>query len=549
MWSAARSLSWEVLARQRWTFVPACAYLFVLVAVAQLLPAETIPLGVAVTLLLPLTSAVVWALGAFSYGFEGRLEDARSLFPARMFALPLSTAALVGWPMLTGALVMALGWLLCARGVLWPWGMEAPLLWPALLFAAVVAWLQAIAWAPFGVPYLRILVAVVVLASLPMGTVAAVEEGAPAGLVAAALAGALPLAYLVAVRGVARARCGEDSGLAWPGWLTRAPSAAPARPFPSSSAALFWLEWRTHGKLFLIATPLCALAALPLLHFAAKNVAELARLGLWPPLTALVELVGPAWVAVLQLLLVPILMTMMCCELGRLNPEGQHHKMSSFVAVRPVTTASLVWAKLKFLALAFLGTWALLVLTVASWAVLAGHSGEMAAGVEALGGPWGWGKLALVLVALLVLNGAHSAAGLWIGLAGRKALVAAVGCGGAVLLTAVSLAAQWAFQHPEHREFLRASWPWVIGALVGLKLLLAGWLLRRNLRAGLLSGAAVSGALAAWVALVIALFGLAAWLVPSEWVSRGALAGGAVLTVPLARCALAPLALAWNRHR
>jgi hypothetical protein len=40
-----------------------------------------------------------------------------------------------------------------------------------------------------------------------------------------------------------------------------------------------------------------------------------------------------------------------------------------------------------------------------------------------------------------------------------------------------------------------------------------------------------------------------AWLVDSPFVSRAVLWMAAMLAVPLARLAAAPLALTWNRHR
>ena len=49
--------------------------------------------------------------------------------------------------------------------------------------------------------------------------------------------------------------------------------------------------------------------------------------------------------------------------------------------------------------------------------------------------------------------------------------------------------------------------------------------------------------------IVVGLFGLLMWLVPQEWAGPGLLAGLSVLAMPLTRIALAPLALAWNRHR
>jgi hypothetical protein len=56
-------------------------------------------------------------------------------------------------------------------------------------------------------------------------------------------------------------------------------------------------------------------------------------------------------------------------------------------------------------------------------------------------------------------------------------------------------------------------------------------------------------AVATWLLIVVGLFALMAWLVPSEWACPALLAGVSVLAVPLVGIGLAPLALEWNRHR
>jgi len=58
----------------------------------------------------------------------------------------------------------------------------------------------------------------------------------------------------------------------------------------------------------------------------------------------------------------------------------------------------------------------------------------------------------------------------------------------------------------------------------------------------------VSGAVC-WDVAVFALYGLLVWIVPLILIGSHILALVAILEVPLARLAAAPLALAWNRHR
>src|SRR2546430_11645769 len=75
-----------------------------------------------------------------------------------MFALPLRTAALVGWPMLYGTAAVTILWLVTALSARWPWGIELPLILPALLAAGFLAWTPALMWMPYGLPGLRAIV-------------------------------------------------------------------------------------------------------------------------------------------------------------------------------------------------------------------------------------------------------------------------------------------------------------------------------------------------------------------------------------------------------
>src|SRR5207302_9815652 len=94
----------------------------------------------------------------------------------------------------------------------------------------------------------------------------------------------------------------------------------------------------------------------------------------------------------------------------------------------------------------------------------------------------------------------------------------------------------------------RLAW-WLAPVAVALKLLLAGWAVRALHRRRLAAPRVLVGWLAAWLLAVVALFGAFAGLLPPELVGWAGCAFAAVLVGPLARLALAPLALEWNRHR
>jgi hypothetical protein len=208
------ALAWQLWGRHRHGLAVALACWLLAALLAAVLPAAS-PARHAVGLL---GCALVWPLtllyltALFAYGFDGApIEGGGSCFPARAFTLPVRTRALVGWPMLHGTLAVALAWIGWAVFVFRPCDLDPDLpLWgPALLLAAVLAWIQALLWVPFGLPYVRL----VVLLAVPFGLVAAAGAGWVYGVDNLALAGLFAwltaVAYAVAWAGVSRARRGD----------------------------------------------------------------------------------------------------------------------------------------------------------------------------------------------------------------------------------------------------------------------------------------------------------------------------------------------------
>src|SRR5438034_8954991 len=154
----------------------------------------------------PLTTTFVYFLAVFSFGFAGDLAARHSMYPARMFTLPVTDGALVGWPMLYGPAAVAILWLAVRLFAVWPSRIEIPVIWPALLAAALLAWTQALTWMPYGLPGIRLIVAVLCLAALDTVVLVAIHLKAREPMMLAILAPQLPLAYLVARFAVARAR-------------------------------------------------------------------------------------------------------------------------------------------------------------------------------------------------------------------------------------------------------------------------------------------------------------------------------------------------------
>src|SRR5256712_9754832 len=105
----------------------------------------------------PLTTPFVYLLAVFSFGFAGDLAARQSIYPARMFTLPVTTAALAGWPMLYGTAATAILWLAARLLAVWPSGTGIPVMWAAPLGAAPLARTPALTWMPYGFPGLRVI--------------------------------------------------------------------------------------------------------------------------------------------------------------------------------------------------------------------------------------------------------------------------------------------------------------------------------------------------------------------------------------------------------
>src|SRR5207245_1468320 len=122
-----------------------------------------------------------------------------------------------------------------------------PLIWPALLAAALLAWTQALTWMPYGLPGIRLIVAVLCLAALDTVVLLAIHFKAGEPRMVAILAPQVPLAYLVARFAVARARRGDVPD--WRGLSARSGEIADVLPrprnhFSSPGCAQVWFGGR-----------------------------------------------------------------------------------------------------------------------------------------------------------------------------------------------------------------------------------------------------------------------------------------------------------------
>jgi hypothetical protein len=535
MRSPAAAIAWEFRQRHRWGLIALIVYLFVFAMIKLLLlaPGQRIDLDdetFALVVVVPLTVTFIYFLAVFSFGFSGDLAARQSMYPARMFTLPVTTAALAGLPMLYGTTAIAMLWFATRLLGVWPSDVAVPIFWPALLAASLLAWTQALTWMPYALPGLRVIVTIVWLAAIDAVVMVALQFKASESVMLAILAPHVPLAYLAACFAVARARRGDVPD--WRGIFARPEKTADVLPprrdrFSSPDRAQMWFEWRLHGR----SLPFLVGIVLPF---------ELALLFVFPdtPVIVLEILIG--------VLLTP---SFMAAFAAATVSSG----VTPFTTTRPLTSAALIAAKLRVTIWSTLAAWLLVVVAIplalrfsGTWPMVMEHVRQF---IEIVGMPRAiaWALLAFSL--LLASTWKQLVQSLYIGMSGREWLAKASVFLALAFLSVIVPLAHWIVTD---RVMMAALWdalPWILAVLVCLKISAAVWVATRLYDSRLLTGRTLVIGAVCWDIAVLALYGLLVWLTPALLFPHYVLALVAILAIPLARLSAAPLALAWNRHR
>jgi len=494
---------------------------------------------------------------------ELRQGNVFSGFPARMFTLPVRTCWLVAWPMLYGIAVLALLWLAMAILIWVPAGAEVQW-WALPLLAVALVWFQAVCWGVPGSPLTKIIAACVIFPALKMAlemlawwiallgyqhTDLGLDRNALIawrGLTLTIFCAFFgPLAYAVAVWGVARERRGAYQGRAWLGLvLDHVSSWLPRRRgrFASPTGAQLWFEWRKKGWIL----PLFPASFLLFVTVVAAPFVAV------PVLLMMVAVVS---------CLVVVLAFFVGYGLGKTSFWGGDLGLPSAQATRPLTSTALAAAKVHTAALSALVTWLFLLVVVPVWLALLDSSGELARYREVYLEPFStfqiWKFAALGAVGLFALTWGQLVGGLCLSLTGRTWVVNAVVAFYLSLVTTSIVVITWVKDRPEDFGTILTGLTWCAAALVGVKVLGACWAIATLLRRGLWEAGHLVVGLSLWVLGVSCLLTLVYWLVPSEGLPVASvghvpvhlIAVTVILTMPLVRLLAAPVAVAWNRVR
>jgi hypothetical protein len=535
-----QAILWQISWRWRWGLLAAAAYLLTASVLSHLLPKtlnirfgdEPMP---AVAWFLGVPSIYVNIMLVAVFSISGR-DLRESGFTTHMFVLPVRTRTLVAWPMFTGCLTVMLVWLIIAALVFRPGGIAAPLWWPAAAMAYFLVSFQAVCWTPFAQRWMHVAVTV---AALMLPFVAFVvflslDLRMSEPMIALLLIGAVPVAFAAALSGVARARRGDPYD--WRLWSRMAEWVMQRRsragsPFSSWNAAQIWFECRAHVWTVPIVLGCTLMCFLFLPAIDRHNVA----LG-WRLFGSLIG--APLFIAV-----------MTGGALGNLHAPFSRSDTDTFLLTRPISSVSLVRAKLIAAAVSTAAIWVIMLAFASLLLVRPGLAQSIAAAASQL--PL-WKAIGLTLLALgllVALTWKNMIENLWIALTGRPWVAGvnnvgllAIGFGGGGVGVYVHL-------HPEVHGLAWAAVPWLIGLLLAAKLALATIIVRSLDRSRLVDRSGIARMIGIWMLVVAALCLIAFTFLPTALASPSNIVPGIALFTPFSRLAGAPLALAWNRHR
>jgi hypothetical protein len=477
------------------------------------------------------------------------VDEAGSLssgYVKAMFTLPLRTHSLVVWPMALGSLSAGCLWVATVFLIYWPLGLHPPLVMPALGFAALMVWVQAVSWMPWAKGGLRELACLAILtplAALPIWLLWT-ANGTPS-VIGLMFLGYILAAYPAAYAAVASSRRGE----VWPLWPSlprlsergsRATSAGLPSPFSSPAQAQFWYEWRCHGWVYPV--------YLGSIFFVIMGVI------IWG--SAHSRTLDFRW-AIAFLMSLPIMMA------GAIGPNLCRNKpfwikgsgSSTFLATRPISSAGLVMPKFQMAFLSGLLTWLIVMVGIAICIVATGNL-DQARSLSRIvfASLSGWRACAVVAAALVLLPGMT-----WkqltdfspFALTGRRAITEGTVIAGTVLFMSLGGLGLWLYTHPDWWPRLLPFIPWLVVAVALIKATTAVASFHWALRLGLLNWRAVAIVTLIWLGLCVLAMTLAELLLPAPAapVSKPTLFIALALLMPICRFPLSVLATEWNRHR
>ena len=543
--SPTGALLWEFWGRHKWIFPwqgAALAACMALVWWKDHGAPETFREGLTLVSFIFCLGAYLHLLTCFAY-IEVDARKVQMGFPGRLLLKPVSTARLALTPMLFGGLITAASFAIWTELVLERLVPIVPMtrLWIGTALLSFFWWMQVLAWslpAMRGRILIDLAVAIIHLLVGLLPWMPSNELAAWPWLLSLLIT-ALPAAWC----GLSLMRAGrwEVSSRLATLWSRHRTTEVwrRCRRFDSAFTAQFWFEWQRQGWLLPGITGALALVVFPCLAVVINRLGE-------SPL--------PPVGIVTMMLLTPLMLSgAMGTTMAKFDPLDEAGELPVFIAVRPMTNGGFVLAKLAMALATSALTWLITVFGIGlvMWLLGTGGSFSKADSIS----PYGLVALLIgcvpIFLLLVILTWKNLVAGMGAGLTGRpwvvKLFTALSGASGAGLLALLA----YAKIDTDFQEALIRWLPGVLFAGLVVKLVASTIAFVLGLRRKAITPGATAWICGGWLMSGV-LMGSYAALVCSAihrtdfWISA---ALAACLVQPLARLAIAPSALAWNRHR
>jgi hypothetical protein len=465
-------------------------------------------------------------------------------YPSALLLKPVRTIHLALIPMILGgaALIAVLAAWISILAPLLPADGLSPF-WLGAVLLSFFWWMQTLGWS---LPYflgrslvllmaavIHLLVALAPLASSPLLLTLRIPI----------LTAMLGLAAVTAVGGLKWIRCGRWEGpsrlFTFLGKIFPVLARGTSKKFNTAFRAQFWLEWQRQGRLLPAMCGTIVVIVLPLICFILKSAIAP---GGENNLVAIAE--G-------MILAMPLMLSGATGPaMARFDPVGSAAGLPVYISVRPMTNGGFVVAKLAVALVSSVLTWLLMLIIGVVTMLIFQTSPKFPSDL-----PYGFVGILIgcipLLLLLIIFTWNNLVSGMAVGLTGRRWVIALFtfckALGGSGLLGVV-IAAKYdqAFKD----GLLRSLLPLLCFGLTAKIALSIGsfrWGLRRNA----ITAGAIGWIVGGWGACGSFVAGYAGLVChalnkPGCWVYATL---AAFLMLPLADLALAPIAMAWNRHR
>jgi hypothetical protein len=283
-----------------------------------------------------------------------------SSYPSHMFSLPVRTSQLVFTPMALGTATFLLSGLIFSAAI--ARGEHGfPLFFPAFFMTALYTMLTAIFWYPFGVPYSKLFLTLVGIPIMIFLVVYAFEYKNSEESVCVWLTVFIAVCFVIAYRGVIKARRGELYVFWWQTLEAKPKRSKPVKclKFRDKIIAQRWYEWRQQGIILpsLVAF-LCLVFLIPNYWNDTNSVSTI-----FGPDSNGMTPMFPTYLSTyinLMLWLVPVTAWVVGCGARRNEVKNSDRSFYLFFGTRPMSDGALVAQKL----------WAAVRSSVISWAVV-----------------------------------------------------------------------------------------------------------------------------------------------------------------------------------